>query len=258
MGCQCTKNNSNDKGEIQKNLLNDLENVEGNNLEVVGDRGAKLGGALDYNQNKGNVVIEANHENLEKMKEERLKGISEQQMKYADYPEKVIELLNRIRQDPVKYADVIEESIRNIIVDNNKDDPTKAKIIYKRKVKVALNRGEEAFKEAAEELRKMEPLEPLVYKPELCLGLPENEDEMKDSTFLRHQARLVKQNTQIDVFFKDLIKVPEVSVLLMTVDDNGKNDGKKRQAVLSKEFKYIGVSSKFIGKNFIAYFSFSK
>ena len=81
---------------------------------------------------------------------------------------------------------------------------------------------------------------------------------MKDSTFLRHQARLVKQNTQIDVFFKDLIKVPEVSVLLMIVDDNGKNDGKKRQAVLSKEFKYIGVSSKFIGKNFIAYFSFSK
>ena len=60
------------------------------------------------------------------------------------------------------------------------------------------------------------------------------------------------------MFFKDLIKIPEVSALLMIVDDSEKNPGKKRQAVLNKDFKYIGISSKFVGKTFIAYFSFSK
>ena len=44
----------------------------------------------------------------------------------------------------------------------------------------------------------------------------------------------------------------------MIVDDSEKNPGKKRQAVLNPEFKYIGISSKFIGKTFIAYFAFSK
>ena len=44
----------------------------------------------------------------------------------------------------------------------------------------------------------------------------------------------------------------------MVVDVSARNPGKKREAVLSREFKYIGISSKFIGKTFIAYFAFSK
>ena len=44
----------------------------------------------------------------------------------------------------------------------------------------------------------------------------------------------------------------------MIVDDSNKNPGKKRMALLNKDFKYIGVNSKFIGKTFIAYFAFSQ
>ncbi len=44
----------------------------------------------------------------------------------------------------------------------------------------------------------------------------------------------------------------------MIVDDNGKNSGKKRYCLLNDEYKYIGINSKFIDKNFIAYFSFAK
>lgn len=68
----------------------------------------------------------------------------------------------------------------------------------------------------------------------------------------------MRETTNIDVFFKDLIKIPEVSALLMIVDDSQKNPGRKRNAVLNKDFKYIGINSKFIGKTFIAYFTFSK
>ena len=104
----------------------------------------------------------------------------------------------------------------------------------------------------------MDSLPPLEIKNDICIPLPENEDEIKDSSYLREQVKTLRESTNIDVFFKDLVKIPEVSALLMIVDDSGKNPGKKRAAVLNKDFKYIGISSKFIDKTFIAYFSFSK
>ena len=104
----------------------------------------------------------------------------------------------------------------------------------------------------------MEPLPPLELKNDICVPLPEEESEIKDSSYLREQVKIIREKTNIDVFFKDLIKIPEVSALLMIVDDSEKNPGKKRQAVLNKDFKYIGINSKFIGKTFIAYFAFSK
>ena len=44
----------------------------------------------------------------------------------------------------------------------------------------------------------------------------------------------------------------------MIVDDTTKDAGKKRLALLNKDLKYVGVTSKFIGKNFIAYFALAK
>ena len=178
--------------------------------------------------------------------------------KYADYPEKIVELINNIRQDPVGYADIIEESIQNIIEEEDKDDPSNIRIIYKKKVKVALNRGEPAFREAIDILRSLNPLPPLEFSNEKCVPLPQNEEELKNPLFLREQVKKIREKKQIDVFFKDLIKIPEVSGLLMIVDDTNKNAGKKRMALLNKDIKYVGVTSKFIGKTFIAYFTFSK
>ena len=170
----------------------------------------------------------------------------------------MVELINSIRGDPVGYADVIEESIQNIQVEEDKNNPSNMKLIYKKKVKVALNRGEDAFREAAQFLRSLTPLPPLAFSSEKCIPLPETEDELKDPTFLREQVEKMRGETQIDVFFKDLVKIPEVSGLLMIVDDTNKNIGKKRMTLLNKDLKYIGVNSKFIGKTFIAYFSFSR
>ena len=215
---------------------------------------AQFGGENNENeaeQEQEQEQRQNNNNDNEKINEEK-------NTKYSEYPEKMLSLINKIREDPVSYADVIEESIQNIIEDQDKEDETKTRIIYKKKVKVALNRGEPAFREAAEELRNMDSMPPLEMKNDICVPLPEEEDEIKDSSYLREQVKILRATTNIDVFFKDLIKVPEVSALLMIVDDSGKNPGKKRQAVLNKEFKYIGISSKFIGRTFIAYFAFSK
>ena len=255
MGCQCLKKSEELKEEISKNDEN-IENIEdigkNDNLEqkdeLIGNSGEKVEEPtkikVSNNENEGE------EEYNEKINEDK-------NTKYADYPEKMLELINKIREDPVSYADIIEDSIKNITVIED-DDETKPKIIYKKKVKVALTRGEPAFKEAAEILRNMDPLPPLEFKNEICVPLPDNENDIKDFSYLKEQVKILREATNIDVFFKDLIKLPEVSALLMIVDDGEKNAGRKRNAVLNKNFKYIGINSKFVGKTFIAYFTFSK
>ena len=178
--------------------------------------------------------------------------------KYANYPYKIVELINNIREDPVGYADIIEQSIQNIVLEEDKDDPTIKRLIYKKKIKVALTTGEKAFQEAIEYLRTLSPLPPLEFSQEKCIPLPNTEEELNNPSFLKSQVKILREQTRIDVFYKDLIKIPEISGLLMIVDDTNKNAGKKRRALLSNELKYIGVSSKFIGRTFVAYFSFSK
>lgn len=255
MGCKCANSlmGEEDKDEITQKRKND---EEGNNNFN-----------MDFHQNNEDLLGLGNQENdfpkgvgQNESLEDKLKNNNndDPNNKYADYPQKIIELINTIRDDPASYAEVIEDSIKNIVEDENQADPNKPKIIFKKKVKVALTKGEPAFRDAANYLRTLGHLEPLEYNPDICIPLPETEEEMKDPTFLREQVKKIRESTNIDVFFKDLIKIPEVSSLLMIVDDTSKNASKKRLALLNQDLKYIGVTSKFIGKTFIAYFAFSK
>ena len=253
MGCKCANSNENEE-EINKNLVqNDNEENSQNEFNKNFNKDENL---LGYNNNnQENANPQDNQINL--VQPPNIPEV-DPNLKYADYPEKIVELINNIREDPVSYADIIEDSIQYIVQEEDKNDPTNVRLIFKKKVKVALTKGESAFREAAEYLRSLTPLPPLEFTQEKCIPLPENENELKDPTFLREQVKLVREQSEVDVFFKDLIKIPEVSGLLMIVDDTNKNAGKKRMALLNKDLKYVGVTSKFIGKTFIAYFAFSK
>jgi len=258
MGCKCPNSNYEEYEINNKELskLNENFNIKeiNNNMNDNYENINQDNSYLKFNNSNNSNDFEDN-----KKQNEYENQLENHNLKYLNYPEKLVEIINNIRQDPVSYSEIIEDSIKNIIENNNKDDITKNKIIYKKKVKVALTRGEIAFHEAAEELRNTEPLPPLEFSPGLCIPLPDKEEEIKDSTFLKNQVlELRKEGINIDVFFKDLVKIPEVSALLMIVDDNGKNAGKKRMTLLNKDFKYIGVNCKFIGKTFIAYLGFSK
>ena len=265
MGCKCA-NSPEEEEEIQKNALeNGNEENNDNDYNKNFKKNEDLLGLNDQdNQEKEQKKIQqntniGNNEHInEDINNNNFNNMYEPKTKYDDYPEKMVELINNIRGDPVGFADIIEDSIQNIQEEEDKNNPSNVKLIYKKKVKVALNRGEDAFREAAEYLRSLTPLPPLAFSSEKCIPLPETEDELKDPTFLREQVEKMRGETQIDVFFKDLVKIPEVSGLLMIVDDTNKNTGKKRMTLLNKDLKYIGVNSKFIRKTFIAYFSFSR
>ena len=257
MGCKCANSNENEE-EINKNVEDGNDENSQNDFNKNFNKEENL---LGYNNNNQENIYPSDNRNNYIEPSSNPQGIisnEDQKLKYSDYPEKIVDLINNIREDPVSYADLIEDSIQYIVEEEDKNDPLNTRLIFKKKVKVALNRGESAFREAADYLRTLNPLPPLEFTNDKCIPLPETEDELKDPTFLREQVRVMREQTQIDVFFKDLIKVPEVSGLLMIVDDTNKNAGKKRMALLNKDLKYVGVTSKFIGKTFIAYFAFSK
>ena len=242
MGCQCNKKDKEEEINSEENINDDL-----------------LKNNEDINLKENDKIIENKNENINKEDEDYLEKLNEEKnAKYAEYPEKMLEIINKIRENPSRYADFIEDSIKHIIEVPDPEDETKKKYIFKKKVKVALNRGEEAFHEAAEILRKMEPLPPLEFNGNICIPLPQDEEELKDHNYLKEQVKAIKDVNNIDLFFKDLIKLPDVSALLMVVDDSIKNTGRKRQAILNKDFKFIGINSHFIGKTFVAYFAFSK
>ena len=268
MGCRCA-NTHEEEYEINKRNMTE-ENIYNNNNEKNEMNNSNNNFSNnDFNSDKNKTNFSPDVKEVENFNEnegtppnpdmERENNEISKNQKYLNYPERIIEIINTIRQDPASYADVVIDSMKNIVEDNNKDDSTKNKIIYKKKVKVALTRGKPAFLEAAEHLKNTEPLPPLEFVPEICIPLPEDESEMKDTNFLKKKViELKKEGINIDIFYKDLVKIPEVSALLMIVDDSGRNAGKKRMTLLDKDVKYIGVNSKFIGKTFIAYLSFVK
>ncbi len=264
MGCKCA-NSAEGEEEINKkavedgtdkNTPNDFNNDFNKNENLLGFNHQENINQ-ESNSNQNNLQSKVPYDNDENIPFNAQNELAPN-LRYSDYPQKIVELINNIREDPVGYADIIEDSIKYIVEEEDKNDPSNIRLIFKKKVKVALNKGEPAFKEAAEYLRSLNPLPPLEFTQDKCIPLPDNEDELKDPTFLREQVRQIRDRTEVDVFFKDLIKIPEVSGLLMIVDDTNKNAGKKRMALLNKDLKYVGVTSKFVGKTFIAYFAFSK
>ena len=66
----------------------------------------------------------------------------------------MLEIINKIREDPVSYADIIKDSIKNIMEEQYKNDENKIKLINKKEVKMALTRGEPAFREACRKIKK--------------------------------------------------------------------------------------------------------
>ena len=265
MGCQCAKKSDEDFDELKKESIDGINEEEKDDFNNNFNNKNDVFGLNNQDINNNNEEQRGNQSKSKSKKrdnegeEEYIERINEEKnAKYAEYPDKMLEIINRIREDPASYADYIEDCIKNIIEEQDKNDENKTKIIYKKKVKVALTTGESAFRDAAEILRNMEPLPPLEFNGNICIPLPETVEEIKDHAFLKEQVKILRETTNIDIFFKDLIKVPEVSALLMIVDDNIKNPGRKRQAILNKDFKYVGINSHFIGKTFVAYFAFSK
>ncbi len=167
-----------------------------------------------------------------------------------EFSEYIFDNINKIRENPQSFIEEIEQSKKNIILDK------RGLYIYKSTVKVALNKGVQAFDEAINFLKNLRPMNKLLFSKELIIDPPNTEEEIQDKKFMNEQINNKVQNgIPIKSFWRDIVKDYKTCLLLMIVDDSGINSGKKRNDILDPSMQCIGIISKKIGKNFASYFA---
>ena len=165
-----------------------------------------------------------------------------------NYSKYLLEQINKIRIDPQSFIGMIEDAKANIIRHKY------GGYAYNGKVKIALSEGIPAFDAAIEFLKNTEAMEILEFSSDITVDLPRSLDELKNPNDLRIKVEnLVSQGYSIRSYWKDIIKDPEVSFLLMIVDDHGPRRGGKRKDILNPKIKYIGISSTEINGHFVCY-----
>ena len=287
MGCSCIKHNlideetnefnpSEDNNKEQENIDSNINinnyyikitNDKSNNNNVNNNESEILNsGVIINNQSTSNINNNNNNKDIQlkakniKSKEDQDNIITTNINKESDYLSKsvynkrIFELINKVRVNPAEYSKYVLDNIKNINIENkevlNKNTEMKEInqiTVFKKKVKVRLFKGEDGFFETAQYLQKLSPMEPLKFKEEIVIPI-DNKDSMIN----------IINKYNINAFFRGNIKNPEIAVLLMIVDDNESSEKRKRNTLLNKEYKYIGIDSKFFDKNFYAHFSFSK
>ena len=150
MGCQCL--NKNKEEEINAELKDDLHKTEPEIINVFNKEECE--NLMEIKKNEIQDKITDLDSQIDNAKEETVNRFNF----------RVLELINKIRKNPPSYANTVLENIKNITVEGNKT-------VFRKKVKVLLNKGESEFKNAADILKKTNPMNELVSKKEIEIPL---------------------------------------------------------------------------------------
>ena len=162
----------------------------------------------------------------------------------TSYAKKVFYLINKIRTNPSEFIKVIEQAEKYIKEINGR------KIFEDNDIKLALNEGISMFNDCKNYLNSIQPMDELNFCDEIVLECPTEENKINQKNFFKEKILEKKDKCGIKAYFRDSIYIPEISVLLMIVDDSVKNPRKKRECLLNPNFKYIGISaSDYINNN---------
>ena len=227
-------------------LTPDIKNYLSKHNEIfqtISDKNVTIN--YDENTSKKNTIDYYQPEEEDDSLEENIIDKSVPSDEFSKY---IFTQINLLRENPSSFINLIQGSESNIQRDK------KNRLIYKTKLKVALDKGIKAFEEAKLILSNTKPMTKLNFDYDMKLKLPKNEINIKSNNYLKNQI-LIKGDKGINIkaFWKEIIYDPETCFVLMIVDDNGKKAGFKRRNLLNPEYKYIGISSKNINNNFICY-----
>ena len=171
---------------------------------------------------------------------------------YDNYSKYLLEQINKIRTDPQSYIGIIEDAKNNIIKDKQ------GRLIYNGKIKIALTDREAAFNNAINYLKRVQPMNKLEFNPYITVELPKTENELKYKNDLTLKIEnMINNGINVKSYWRDVIKDPEISFLMMIVDDNGIKSGMRRKDLLDPNMKYIGISSIEINGSFVCYITLS-
>ena len=165
-----------------------------------------------------------------------------------DYSKYLLDQINKVRANPQSYIRIIENAKRNIIKDKFN------RFIYNGKIKVALATGELAFNNAINYLKTVKPCGQLIFNPYLCVDLPRSENEIKYKNDLALKVEnMINNGINIKSYWREIIRDPDISLLMMIIDDNGDKSGMRRKDLLDPNMKYIGINSVEINGIFVCY-----
>jgi len=226
-------------------LTPDIKNYLSKHNEIfqtISDKNVTIN--YDENTSKKNTIDYYQPEEDDSLEE----NIIDKSVPSDEFSKYIFTQINLLRENPSSFINLIQGSESNIQRDK------KNRLIYKTKLKVALDKGIKAFEEAKLILSNTKPMPKLNFDYDMKLKLPKNEINIKSNNYLKNQV-LIKGDKGISIkaYWKEIIYDPETCFVLMIVDDNGKKAGFKRRNLLNPEYKYIGISSKNINNNFICY-----
>ena len=253
MGCNCEHRNDEEeidtsrKGEIEPNPINQQNT---NKTKFTYHKSATLPPDFEFISKKSNSkfnTIQTVSENQNVLKEVENKNIDKTKP-LDDFSLYLFEHINKLREDPSSYIDIIQNSESNI--QNYKG----GRLIYKSNVKVALDTGIQAFEEAKLMLSNTKPMDKLKFDYNMTIKVPNREEDIVNKNYLKNQL-LIKYDEGINIStsWREIINDPETCFILMIVDDNCKKKGFKRKNLLNPDYKYIGISSVLINKKFSCY-----
>ena len=207
------------------------------------------------NTKENQAIININNLNNNKPKSkinQNSKKLLNSKKPIDEFSQYIFTYINKIRENPQSFIDNIEKA--KFYIEYNKSN----KLIYKKNIKVALSQGLPAFEEAISILKITKPMNKLIFEPKLMVKLPETEEDLMNKKYLKLEIKKMKEKgIPIKSYWRDIIKEPETSFLMMIVDDTGIKAGLKRKDILDPNMKYIGICSRTIGKYFICFVTFS-
>ena len=182
----------------------------------------------------------------------KIKNESPSKKPQDEFSKYIFENINKLREDPQSFIKNIEEA--KSYISRNKNN----KLIYKKHLKVLLSQGLLAFEEAISILKNCKPMKKLIFEPNLLVNLPKNEEDIVNKNYFKNEIKkMIEKGIPIQTYWRDIIKDPETSFLMMVVDDTGLKAGLKRKDILDPNKKYIGICSTCIGKHFVCFLTFS-
>lgn len=252
---------SDEKGNGSKNNSNEENSKK--TLDIINGSKKNNNGTTSYTnkdtkikkQPKSLVVhnknlIEEKSNNMKK--NSKNKNENHSKIPKDEFSKYIFEHINMLREDPKSFIKNIEEA--KSFIARNKDN----KLIYKKNIKVLLSQGLLAFEEAIAILQFCKPMNKLIFDPNLVVKLPKNEDDIKNKDYFKNEIKhMIEKGVPIQAYWRDIIKEPETSFLMMVIDDTGIKSGLKRKDILDPNKKYIGISSITIGKHFVCFLTFS-
>jgi hypothetical protein len=165
-----------------------------------------------------------------------------------NYSKYIFTQINKIRTDPQSIIGIIEDAKDHIIEDKY------GRIIYDKDLKIALTKGKYAFDDTIEFLERQKPMKSLEYKPIITIKPPSEESDVEDKNYMKKEVKkMMEKGISIKSYWRDVVRDPEISFILMIADDNGAKSGKRRNDILDPNMKYIGISSVEINDSFACY-----